>query len=296
MEIEYLKNFHLNSFKENHQSNIESQIYYNNIIPNFFNKIQFNNFDISLNFKSISPIFIVGLPRSGSTLVEAIITSGVNNIKSFGESAIFNMAIINQLEKKIFQKNFNYDEYKLNIDYVLFQNFVTSKYNQLCNFKKKNFNFLDKSLENFFNIELILKIFPKAKFLHCKRDLKDSVLAIYQSMLSNFSWTHNISDILNYIENYIFVINYFKKYYPDNIMDVNLEELTNDEENVAKKIYNFCNFSWDKKSLEFYKREDLDIRTLSNFQLRTKISKYDKKKYENYNFLLENYKSKFSWL
>tara|TARA_B100001250_G_scaffold12624_1_gene11004 strand:+ start:6451 stop:7806 length:1356 start_codon:yes stop_codon:yes gene_type:complete len=296
LEIEYLKNFHLNSFKENHQSNIESQIYYNNIIPNFFNKIQFNNFDISLNFKSISPIFIVGLPRSGSTLVEAIITSGVNNIKSFGESAIFNMAIINQLEKKIFQKNFNYDEYKLNIDYVLFQNFVTSKYNQLCNFKKKNFNFLDKSLENFFNIELILKIFPKAKFLHCKRDLKDSVLAIYQSMLSNFSWTHNISDILNYIENYIFVINYFKKYYPDNIMDVNLEELTNDEENVAKKIYNFCNFSWDKKSLEFYKREDLDIRTLSNFQLRTKISKYDKKKYENYNFLLENYKSKFSWL
>ena len=137
LEIEYLKNFHLNSFKENHQSNIESQIYYNNIIPNFFNKIQFNNFDISLNFKSISPIFIVGLPRSGSTLVEAIITSGVNNIKSFGESAIFNMAIINQLEKKIFQKNFNYDEYKLNIDYVLFQNFVTSKYNQLCNFKKK---------------------------------------------------------------------------------------------------------------------------------------------------------------
>ena len=132
--------------------------------------------------------------------------------------------------------------------------------------------------------------------MHCKRDLKDSVLAIYQSMLSNFSWTHNISDILNYIENYIFVINYFKKYYPDNIMDVNLEELTNDEENVAKKIYNFCNFSWDKKSLEFYKREDLDIRTLSNFQLRTKISKYDKKKYENYNFLLENYKSKFSWL
>ena len=52
-------------------------------------------------FNDISPIFIIGLPRSGSTLVEAIITSSENNIPSFGESAFINMGVINQLSSKI---------------------------------------------------------------------------------------------------------------------------------------------------------------------------------------------------
>ena len=296
LEIKYLENFHFNSFMSNNQSNVESQIYYKNIIPRYFNKIKFTNFDNSLNFKKFSPIFIIALPRSGSTLVESIIRSGKENIKSCGESAIINMAIVNQLEKKIFKENFNFDDYELIIDYKLFQNFVIKKYNQLNVFKDQKFIFIDKSLENFLNIELILKIFPKAKFLHCKRNLKDSILAIYQSMLSNLSWTHNIKDILNYVENYINIINYFKRNYPDKILDINLEDLTNHKEKTAKKIYYFCDFSWDKKSLEFYKRKDLDIRTLSNFQIRSEINNYDKKKYENYEFLLESYKNKYSWV
>ena len=58
--------------------------------------------------------------------------------------------------------------------------------------------FVDKSLENFFNIDLILKIFPKAKFIHSYRDYNDSVISIHQSFLNQLSWTHSIRDILDY--------------------------------------------------------------------------------------------------
>ena len=62
--------------------------------------------------------------------------------------------------------------------------------------KNKNVFLIDKSLENFFNIETILNIFPNAKFINSRRNLKDSAIAIYQSMLPELPWTHSIQNIL----------------------------------------------------------------------------------------------------
>ena len=90
---------------------------------------------------------------------------------------------------------------------------------------KKYFNFeknifLDKSLENFFNLEIILEFFPNAKIIHTYRNIKDAVIGIYQTMLPELSWTHTIKDIIEYINLYQQTIKYFKKKYPNNIIDV----------------------------------------------------------------------------
>ena len=55
-------------------------------------------------------------------------------------------------------------------------------------------------------------------------------------------------------------------------------------------------FNWNKEVLNFYKRENLNVKTLSFTQIRNKVSKYNKKKYQPYFHLLEKYKMKFSWL
>ena len=159
-----------------------------------------------------------------------------------------------------------------------------------------NFIFIDKSLENFFNIEIIMKIFPNAKFLHTFRDPIDSVISIYQSMLPELSWTHKIEDILDYTDNYKKVISYFKIKYPNNIMDIDLKKFTNQAEETGKKIYEFCDLKWNKKYLEFYKRKDLHSKTISFNQIRKKISIYDIKKYQPYINLLDQYKNKYEWL
>mgnify|MGYP001472753956 CR=1 FL=1 len=227
-------------------------------------------------------------------MVEAIISSSDKNIPSFGESAFINMAIVNQLPSNIFSEIQNIQNYNLNVE--KFEKFVFKKYNQYSLLKNDTTNFIDKSLENFLNIEFILNIFPKAKFLHCHRNLKDSIIGIYQSLLPEFSWTHSIENIINYIDNYKKIIEYFKKKYPDIILGVSLEDLTLNQEKVSKEIFKFCNLKWTPKVLEFYKREDLDIRTTSNIQIRNKITTYNKNKYSEYFYLFEDYESKLSWL
>jgi len=145
---------------------------------------------------------------------------------------------------------------------------------------------IDKSLENIFNIEIILQFFPNAKFIHTFRNYKDSVIAIHQSMLSELSWAHNISSIKKYINNYNNVIKFFKTRYPDKILDLDIERLTNSKELEAKKVFEFCNLVWDRKYLNYYDNKRLFSKTLSFKQIRSKIDKYDDNKYKKYYHLI----------
>jgi tetratricopeptide (TPR) repeat protein len=292
-EIEHLKKFHQNIYDSNYEYNTSSQFYYENIIFKNYNKIEFiDNSQKKSECDQPCPIFIIGLPRSGSTLVESILTSSIDKIESCGESHVINMSILEQIGPKINKKNFTFE-----IDVSILHESVLSKYLKFNSISKlENRVFLDKSLENFLNIEIILKLFPQAKFLHTYRDPTDSVMSIYQSMLPELSWTHKIEDILNYIDNYHNVISYFKSKYPKNILDIDLKKLTEKNEEISKQIYKFCNLKWNQKTLEFYKRNDLFSKTLSFLQIRKKILKYNEDQYKPYFHTLGKYKKKFKWI
>ena len=107
-------------------------------------------------------------------------------------------------------------------------------------------------------------------------------------MLINLPWSHNIKHISEYILNYERIINYFKKKYSDKILDIELENLTSNPKIYSQKIYDFCDLTWDKNVLEFYKNDKLFSKTNSSMQIRDKIKKYDKNKYQPYYFLIEN--------
>jgi tetratricopeptide (TPR) repeat protein len=296
-EIEYLKDFHLNIFNSNYDYNISSQFYYEHVIKQKYNKIEFINKNKNHYNHKFQPIFIIGLPRSGSTLIESILTSGVKKIKSCGESHVINTTILEQIGPKIYTKSFDIKKFIFQIDNNIFQDTVLNKYSNFNVINdKENYFFIDKSLENFFNIDIILNSFPKAKFLHTFRNSTDSIISIYQSMLPELSWTHSIDDILNYIENYHKVISYFKLKYPNKILDISLEEFTEKNEKITKKIYKFCDLKWNKNVLEFYKRDDLYSKTLSFSQIRKKITDYNKKKYKSYFNLLNEYQEKYKWI
>ena len=148
--------------------------------------------------------------------------------------------------------------------------------------------FIDKSLENFFYIDIILKIFPKAKFIHTYRNKYDAAIGIHQSMLMYLPWAHSINNILNYIFNYEKIINYFNKKYPDKILSVDLENLTFNPEQYTKKIFEFCNLDWNKKVLKFYDNEKVISKSSSFLQIRSEIKKYEKNKYKSYYFLIKD--------
>ena len=143
---------------------------------------------------------------------------------------------------------------------------------------------------------MILKIFPNAIFINTSRNVKDNIFAIFKQSLSKLSWTHSIEDILEYIDNYLKVISYFEKKYPDKVFSINLEDLTNNSKETTKKLYSLCNLEWSNDVLDFYNRQDLLISTASNIQIRGNIKKYDKEKYKPYMNLLKNYLYKYDWL
>jgi hypothetical protein len=107
-------------------------------------------------------------------------------------------------------------------------------------------------------------------------------------MLPELSWTHKIENIISYINTYNKTINYFKKKYPEKILDVELSSLSNQKEVVAKKILHFCNIKYDQNYLAFDKNNKLSNKTYSFLQVRNKIKEYEVNKYQPYYHLIEN--------
>jgi Tfp pilus assembly protein PilF len=281
-EISFLKLSHEHCYNSNLAFNKQSDFYYKDIISNNFNKIIFDNeAEILPEFNNQEHIFIIGLPRSGSSLVETIICHNESKINSVGEFHGINRSIFEQIGKIIYEKNFDYKKYKLTIDKKKFQEAIVEKYD---NFEKKIF--LDKSLENFFNIEIILQFFPNAKFIHTYRNLNDAIIGIYQTMLPELSWSHKVQDIIGYINIYNKAINYFKNKYPKKILDVELSKLSNQKEVETKKILDFCNIKYNYDYLNFDKNNKLFNKTSSFLQVRNKIKEYEDNKYKPYFHLI----------
>ena len=284
-EIKYLETSHKQCFEANLLINNQANFYYKNIISNYFNKINFKNNFISIpKFNDSKHIFIVGLPRSGSSLVETIITHNSKKIFSLGEFHGINTSILDQVGKIIYSKNFDYKNFKFEINKKLFQESLIEKFNIL----DKEI-YLDKSLENFFNIEIILEFFPNSKIIHTYRNFEDSVIAIYKTMLPELSWSHKLEDIVEYISIYKKTIKYFKEKYPNKIIDIELSRLTEQQETEAKRILNFCEIQIKDNFLNFDKNEKLFNKTNSFLQVRNKIKKYEDKKYVPYYHLLKKF-------
>ena len=289
-ELLHLEKANHFSFLSNEKINKQALNYWLNIIPKKYSNFSFSkNCEVKKNFH---PIFIIGLPRSGSTLMENIISSGKDKIISYGETNLVNWSLLNTNRINLFKQ-----EEKISLNNDIIQNKLLKFYSNQVNRDKKNkIYFLDKSLENFYYIDLILKIFPKAKFIHTYRNLYDNVFAIYKEFLSKISWSHSIENITLYINNYLETLEYFKKKFPEKILSVSLEELTFYPEDISKKVYQFCEIKWDESCLNFSEQKNLFSSTASNQQIRSGIQKYNDKKYKNYYNLLEIYKNKYSWL
>ena len=282
-EVDFLKIAHQLSYDSNKSYNNQSDFYYKNIISNNFSKLNFkDDFKELKDFNDPNHIFIVGLPRSGSTLIETIISHNAKKIVSVGEFHAINSSILEQIGNIIYSKDFNLKNYKLSLNKKIFQNSIFNKYD---NFEKKIY--LDKSLENFFNIEIILEFFPNAKFIHTYRNTNDAIIGIYQTLLTELSWSHKIKDIKNYVKIYNNVINYFNEKYPNKIINVELDNFTNNKEAETKRILEFCNIEVTNEFLNFEKNTTLFSKTNSFLQVRKKIEKYDDNKYQPYYYLLD---------
>ena len=238
-------------------------------------------------YDEIKPIFIIGVPRCGSTLIEKIIASGSKVIPMGEETGIFE----NFVNRKILEKQ------SLNLgDCRVVRKELNNLYKERGLILKKYDNtFTDKSLNNFFYLKLIQKIYPNAKIINCERDILSSIVSIFQNNLTELAWTHDLDNIFKYFDNYFNIINNYEDEIPKKMYYLKLEKFTLDPEKESKKLMKFCELPWNKKCLEFYKRKDLISKTASNIQIREAIYKHSIDKYLPYKKLLDKYSRKYIW-
>ena len=287
-EFNYLIEGH-KFFFESQQKSFEYSLRYLNKLTKKIQEFNFKELDRKFKIiNDIKPIFIVGVPRSGSTLIEKIIASSSRKIPIGEEIGI----IQNIFQKEIMSNKNNLNHYLENI-----KNNIINEYKQRGLIKKNaNFIFTDKSLENFFYIGLIKIIFPHAKIINCKRDPLSSIISIIKNNLNKIAWAHTTEYIFKYFDMYFQYIEYWNNLFPNFIYDLQYEKLVNNLETESKKLLEYCNLPWNKECLEFYKRNDLISKTTSNLQIRKPINQDSLNKYEPYKKLLLQYTDKFKWI
>ena len=241
------------------------------------------NLEANINENHISDkiIFICGMPRSGTTLIEQIIASH-KNVYGAGELNYLSKV----LRKNFFTKNILQKEAVLNKKNN--KENIASEYLNFLNSHSINENMItDKAPLNFRWIGFIKIFFPNSKIIHCSRDSKDNCLSLYKNHFDSDSlnWCYDEKDLSKYYNLYNNLMKFWKEKIPDFIYDARYEDVVQNQEIESKKILKFCNLDWDPNCLNFYKNKKTPIKTASIVQARKPIYKTSLKlneKYSNY--------------
>ena len=229
--------------------------------------LKLKNFDYQLNenFKLNEKrklIFIVGMPRSGTSLVEQILSSH-NDVYGGGELTFL---------KDIIESKFLKEKINDNND-IIFQDSHDDYVNKISLINNSKKIFTDKTPLNFKYIGFIKKIFPSSKIIICKRDKYDICWSNYKNYFAeNLPFTNNLSDLGNYYKLYDDLIKCWEDTYQDELYSMNYSQLINSPEVEIKRLLEFCKLEWDPNCMQ-HEKNTKTIKTASVTQARKPINK-----------------------
>jgi Tfp pilus assembly protein PilF len=260
----------LNSKKINY--NVQNDENFFKIIQNLFsnNILSLSNEDIEKNNLNKKPIFILGMPRSGSTLVEQIISS---------HSDVYGAGELDILDKVIREIN-----WKNTGDFKVILKSINNKYlSSIENFNVKENFITDKMPLNFRWIGFILLSIPEARIIHTKRNAIATCWSIYKNFFKGeehgFSYDQN--DIVRYYKIYLDLMYFWKNKFPGRIYDFTYEKVTENIELESKKVLEFLGLEWQSQCINFNKTKRV-VKTNSAYQVRQNLYKGSVAEWENY--------------
>ena len=227
---------------------------------------------------TIHPIFIVGMPRSGSTLVEQIISS---HHEVYGAGELTNLQdIIRPIVSDNLTKGSNIastliGDKKINLSNAysipekVFLSIRKQYLDVLSNLNTPDSVITDKFPMNFLYIGFILTAFPEAKIIHLKRDARAICWSIYSHNMG-FNFGNDFDDLAGFYGLYTDLMNYWHQLFPGKIYDMCYEDLTTNQEEETKKLLQYCELDWDKNCLNFHKNKRV-VKTASSVQVREKM-------------------------
>jgi hypothetical protein len=260
----------LNSKKINY--NVQNDENFFKVIKNLFsnNISSLSSQDLEKNNTNKKPIFILGMPRSGSTLVEQIISCH-SDVYGAGELDILDRAI-----REINWKNIS--------DFKVILQSINSKYlSGIENYNIKEKFVTDKMPLNFRWIGFILLSIPEAKIIHTKRNAIATCWSIYKNFFKGeeHGFSYDQSDIVRYYKIYLDLMNFWKNKFPGRIYDFTYEKVTENIELESKKVLEFIGLEWQSQCIDFNKTKRV-VKTNSAYQVRQGLYKNSVAEWENY--------------
>jgi len=254
---------------------IEKSENHNAIIEKLFNS---NPKALSNQVSTIRPIFIVGMLRSGTSLVEQIISSH-HEVYGAGELKNLSQIIIPILREHLID-----DKKKLSKKTFLS---IRQKYlESLSRFNASENVITDKWPLNFRSIGFILSAIPEAKIVHLKRDARAVCWSIYKHYFSDTGngWAYNFEDLSEFYKLYSELMRFWHEMFPGKVYDISYEDLTTNQEDETRKLLEYCELEWDKNCLDFHKNKRT-VETASVLQVQQKMYQGSSevwKEYEEY--------------
>ena len=204
-------------------------------------------------------IFVVGMPRSGTTLVDQILAAH-SNIQSVGESEVLDRAIKNG---------------RTNLSYL-----GNAYINSLNDIKAKSV--VNKLPFNFLHVGLILKVYPDARIIHCKRDWRDTLVSCYaHNFTDNHPWSTDDLDIRHYYQLYQKLMRHWERCYPSSMCNIVYEDLVKNFEEHCREIIQFVHLPWEEGCLDFHKGKSV-VQSASKWQVREPLNSRSVGRWRNY--------------
>jgi len=246
-------------------------------IMTVFNKNFFNTHRHHGNPDYI-PIFILGMPRSGTTLIEQILASHPK-VAGSGENNELSL-IIGGANQELIKSNFPFQAHSLNSEDI---NAFTTEYQQRISSSYPESQFItDKSLINYKFIGMIRLMFPHARLIHCWRDPLDTCLSCYKHYFSGIvNYAYDLTELGRFYLIYQELMNHWHQVLPGFIYDIHYEDLIANQEEETRKLLDYCDLPWHDDCLAFHKTART-VKTASLNQVRRPLYNKAVQHWEHY--------------
>lgn len=221
---------------------------------------------------AIDPIFIVGLPRAGSTLLEQILAS---HSRVEGTMELPNiLRFVGDLQgRDPDTENPRYPAILADLKPEVFRQFGEKYLADTRIYRSGKPRFIDKMPNNFRHIGLIHLILPNAKIIDARREPMACCFSNFKQLFaSGQEFTYSIEDIARYYRSYVGLMRHWEEVLPGRILRVQHEDVVEDLEGNVRRLLDFCGLEFEPGCLEYYKTER-SVRTASSEQVRQPIFK-----------------------
>ena len=215
-----------------------------------------------------APIFIVGLPRSGSTLIEQILAS---HSQVDGTHELRELGMVVKSDPRLGRFNPRYPKSLVDIDPERFHHLGSEFIRRTRRFRGEGPFFTDKNPNNYVHVGLLHLILPNAKIIDARRHPLDSCLGSYKQLFAQGQpFSYDLVELGEYYLEYDRLMKHWHEVLPGNVLGIHYEKVVADLEGQVKRILDHCGLPWEDACLRFHETERA-VKSASSEQVRQPI-------------------------